>query len=333
MTIFSKPVGRRSSGAAAIMPAPGGPAPAADSIQVKTLFITGASGFVGRHLLRRLAAHNYETLFCLSRAATDLARENPQARTLEGSLADIDRYPAELAASDCVVHLAAATGKLRPEDYFKINVVGTNNLVEQAKECGIKRFLLVSSIAARYANKDRYYYAQSKEKAEQIVRESGLKSTIVRPTIVAREGSGVIAGLEKLAGMPRIPVFGDGRAPVQPIAVEDLVDLLAMILERDLFFGEVLEFGGPEVLSVEDLLRRICRERHRREPRVAHIPFGLVALPLMLAEKIAHSRLPVTLGQLAIFRNDGTARSNRLFEERRAQMKSVAEMLRRPACQ
>lgn len=313
------------------MPASAGPALELSSIRVKTLFITGASGFVGRHLLRRLAAQRYETLFCLSRSAANLSAENPQVRTLEGSLADIDRYQTELTAADCVVHLAAATGKLQPSDYFRINVVGTNNLVERAKQCGVKRLLFVSSIVARYPNKDCYYYAQSKEKAEQIVRESGLQHAIVRPTIVAGEGSGVLAGLEKMAGMPRIPVFGDGRARVQPIAVEDLADFLALILERDLFSRGMIEFGGPEVLTIEDLLRRICRARFEREPRVVHIPFGLAAPALKLLESMAYCFLPVTLGQLAVFRNDGAAESNALFEERRPHLKSIADMLRRPA--
>jgi NADH dehydrogenase len=299
---------------------------------VKRLFITGATGFVGRHLLQRLAAQKYETLFCLTRATANLSAQNPQVQTLEGSLADIDRYQPELSASDCVVHLAAATGKLLPADYFRINVVGTNNLIERAKQCGVKRVLFVSSVAARYPNKDRYYYAQSKEKAEQIVREGGMSCVIVRPTIVAGKGSGVMAGLEKIAGLPRILIFGDGRARVQPIAVEDLAEFLALILERNLFNGGVFEFGGPEVLTIEDLLCRICRARFGREPRVMHVPFGLVAPPLKLLEKMAYSLLPVTLGQLAVFRSDGVAESNALFEERRPRMKSIAQMLQPPAC-
>ncbi len=296
---------------------------------MKTLFITGGTGFVGRHLLRRLAAQKYETLFCLSRTAGKEPVGNPQVHTLEGSLADIDRYQPELAASDCVVHLAAATGKLQPADYFRINVIGTNNLMERARHCGVKRVLFVSSIAARYPNKDRYYYAQSKEKAELIVRESRLPYAIVRPTIVVGEGSGVLAGLEKLAGLPVIPVFGDGRARVQPIAVEDLVDFLVTILERDLFSGEVFELGGGEILTIEELLRRISRARLGREPRVLHIPFWLVIPPLKLLESMAYSILPVTIGQLALFRSDGAIASNSLFEERRAQLMPVNEMLRR----
>lgn len=294
---------------------------------MKTLFITGSTGFIGRHLLPRLAAGPYQTIFCLNRPAAKAAGEISQVRTLEGGLADIDRYQRELTDSDCIVHLAAATGKLQPADYFRINVVGTNNLLERAESCGVKRILFVSSIVVRYANKDRYYYAQSKQQGEQLVRESGLQYAIVRPTIVAGEGSGVFTGFEKLAGLPRIPVFGDGRARVQPIAVEDLAEFLALILERELLRCGVFEFGGPEVLTIAELLKKICRARFAREPRVIHIPFGLVAPALKLLESMAYSRLPVTLGQLAVFRNDGAAESNALFEERRAQMKSVDEML------
>lgn len=298
---------------------------------MKKLFITGASGFIGRRLLARLAPEKYETLFCLSREPGTVSLRNPRVRTLAGSLADIDRYQPELTASDCIVHLAAATGKLQPADYFRVNVVGTNNLLERAKQCGVKRILFVSSIVVRYTNKDRYYYAQSKEKAEQLVRESGLDYAIVRPTIVVGEGSGVLAGLEKLATLPVMPVFGDGRTRVQPIAVEDLADFLVMILERELFSGGTFEFGGKEVLSIEELLRRICVYQAGHEPRVIHFPFALVAPTLKVLEAAAYSKLPVTLGQLAIFRCDGTAETNALFEERRAQLKSVDEMLRRTA--
>ena len=231
--------------------------------RVENLFITGASGFIGRHLLARLACGKYETLFCLSRDTGKIPVRTPHVRALEGELADIDRYQPELTASDCIVHLAAATGKLRPADYFRINVVGTNNLLERAKQCGVRRFLFVSSIVVRYRNKDDYYYAQSKEKAEQLVRESGLEYAIVRPTIVAGAGSGVLAGLEKLATLPVMPVFGDGRTRVQPIAVEDLADFLVMILERELFSGGTFEFGGPEVLTIEHLLSRLCHLRDR----------------------------------------------------------------------
>ena len=285
---------------------------------------------MGRHLLQRLAAQKYETLFCLSRTGRIVSPESTSIRTLEGSLADIDRYQPELTASECVVHLAAATGKLKPADYFRINVVGTNNLIERAKQCGVKKILFVSSIVVRFPNKDHYYYAQSKEQAEQLVRESGLDYAIVRPTIVAGEGSGVLEGLAKIASLPIVPVFGDGTTRMQPIAVEDLADFLVVILEREMFSRGIFEFGGPEVLTIEELLKRLCRARFQREARVMHIPFGLAAPLLKMLERVAYSLLPVTLGQLAVFRCDGTAESNSLFEERRAALKPVADMLGEP---
>ncbi len=296
---------------------------------MKTLFITGATGFVGRHLLRRLAAQNYETIYCLIRTAANLAVENPQVRTLKGSLADIDRYRPELTASDCVVHLAAATGKSVPQEFFRVNVEGTRALLEQAQRSGVRQFLFISSIAARYADNERYYYAQSKFQAEELVRSAGLAFTILRPTIVVGQGSAVLAGLERLAGLPVVPVFGNGRARVQPIAVEDVAEFILDIVRGGRFQGETLELGGPDILSMEELLRKITQLRFHREARVMHIPFGLVALPLALLEPCARGLLPVTAGQLSSFRSDGAITPNSLFEERRAKLMPVDEMLRR----
>lgn len=296
---------------------------------VKTLFLTGATGFVGRHLLSRLTAEECGKVYCLTRPRSSPPALPANAVALEGDLSGLARYEIEMAESDCVVHLAAATGRSAPEEFFRVNFEGTRLLLEQAKRSGVRRFLFISSIAARYADNPRYYYAQSKAHAEELVRASGLAFTILRPTIVTGRGSAVLAGLDKLAALPIVPVFGDGRARVQPIAVEDLVECILDILRGGRFQGETLEVGGPEILTMEELLRKITLIRYHREARVAHIPFGLVALPLALLEPLARSLLPVTAGQLSGFRSDGTIEPNSLFEERRARLMSVDEMLRR----
>lgn len=296
---------------------------------VKTLFLTGATGFVGRHLLPRLTGEEFGKVYCLTRARSSPPPLPANAIALEGDLLGLARYAKEIAESDCVVHLAAATGKSAPQEFFRVNVEGTRALLEQAKRGGVRRFLFISSIAARYADNVRYYYAQSKAKAEELVRSAGLAFTILRPTIVVGRGSAVLAGLERLAGLPVVPVFGNGRARVQPIAVEDLVEYILDILRGGRFQGETLEVGGPEILTMEELLRKITRFRFHREARVAHIPFGLVALPVALLEPLARGLLPVTAGQLSSFRSDGAIAPNSLFEERRARLMSVDEMLRR----
>jgi NADH dehydrogenase len=292
----------------------------------RRLFLSGASGFLGRCLLSRLIAANFEKISCLSRAAPPSAAPANVA-WLRGGLADTAAYSAALAGADCVLHLAAATGKLPPKEYFSVNVEGTGRLVEQCKLAGVQNFLFVSSIAASFPDQTRYFYAQSKVQAEEIVRASGLRHAIVRPTMIFGKNSPLLAGLAKLAATPVIPVFGNGKTQVQPIAVEDLADFILDIVDNDLFRGETFDLGGRDVVSIEELLRRIHLLLRHASAKSMHIPMALLLPALTLLEIVAYPLLPITVGQLATFRFDGTARHNPLWSERRPHLQSLEKML------
>jgi NADH dehydrogenase len=94
-----------------------------------------------------------------------------------------------LTGCNTVLHLAAATGKAAKEDYYNIIVNGTSELISNCHKAGVRNILYVSTIAVKYPDKYRYDYAQSKEQAEVIIRNSGLNYAIVRPTIVIGQGS------------------------------------------------------------------------------------------------------------------------------------------------
>ena len=249
------------------------------------------------------------------------------ARFLRADLADPSRYEKELASADCVIHLAAQTGKAPPREYFRVNAEGTRTLVEACYRLGVPRFLHVSSIAVKFPEKRRYFYAQSKEESEAIVRNSGLRYTIVRPTMILGRRAPVWMGLAKLARLPIVPIFGDGRTRIQPIDVDDLAGFLLAIVERDGFHGETLELGGPETISIEDFLKQAHARLLGGACRTIHLPLGLVLPGLTFLEKLAYSAVPLTVGQLSSFRCDGTIRTNSLFEERAAQLKTIDQML------
>jgi NADH dehydrogenase len=294
---------------------------------VSPIFVTGANGYVGRHLLKRPLPEPMK-LRCLSRESGNVdASVLETVEYVRADLAEPARYERMLASADCVLHLAAATGKVKPGEYFRTNVEGTRILVEQCRRAGVKRFLYVSSVAVKFPRKERYFYAQSKEQAEEIVRGSGLRYTIVRPTMILGRRAPVWTGLAKLARLPVVPVFGDGRARIQPIDVDDLVDFLLAVMERDRFQGETLEFGGPEVISIEDFLKKAHAVLRGGASRTVHIPLGLVLPALIVLEKLAYAAVPITVGQIASFRCDGIIQPNNLFEERAAQLKTIDQML------
>ena len=297
------------------------------------LFVTGASGFVGRRLVPSLlaAGHSVTVLSREEPGARGAAASDPASGTavaVPGDLGQPAAYAGHLRGIDTVIHLAAATGKVSRERFMEVNVEGTGALLRESRDAGVRNLLFVSSIAVNFPPRRSYHYAQSKRDAEQLVRSSELSFCIVRPTIILGAGSHVLAGLSSIAGLPVMPLIGGGRAEVQPIYVDDLCDFVGLILQRDLFGGGTFELGGPEVLSIGELLGRIRLSNGGRPARTLALPAAPVMGLLSLLEILVGARLPVTAGQLGSFLHDGTIEDNDLYEERRQSLKTVDEMLR-----
>jgi len=295
---------------------------------VGTVFLTGGSGLLGSRLMHALCGRGVRVIV-LDRsgkverhvAGTDVVPE-----VVHGDLLQPATYASALEGVDTVMHLAAATGTADKETHFRVNTEGTEILAEHSHRAGVRRFVFVSSIAAKFDDKTRYFYAQSKELAEAAVKASGLQFTIVRPTIIAAPGSGVLSALQRLALLPVIPVPGTGKAKVQPIYVDDLVDCILTIGAAKPE-GQTIEVGGPLVLTIEELLQEIRRLRRGALGRVVHFPLGPLSAGLAAAEALGIRRLPVSPGQLASFRCDGVADSTGLCEGRRAEMVTLPRML------
>lgn len=275
--------------------------------------MTGGSGFLGTRLRQRLQRHGL--------AFTELPRAAGADLLVPAS------YERALAGADAVVHLAAATGKAAPEEHFRVNVLGTEILLEHCRRLGVRRFVFASTIAVTFPDIRRYPYARAKLEAEGAVAASGLDFTIVRPTIIAGPGAPVLAGLAKLAGLPLVPVFGSGTARVQPILADDLADCVVTIVREGLCVRQTVELGGPEVITIEQLLAELHRVLRGRAMRAVHIPLPPVMAALGLLERVAYRFLPVTAGQLATFRFDGVAASNPVFEGHRARMAGIRRMV------
>ena len=291
-----------------------------------SLLITGASGFIGRHLLQRLDPQSFENIFCLTRGAGAGLPAYANVRILRGGLLDSNVYFPALSSSSVVIHLAAATGAAPASEHFRTNRGGTDFLARQATAAGVRGFLYVSSIAARFSDTRNYPYAQSKQQAEEAVRSSGLPYAIVRPTIVLGAESPIGQRLKSLANRLVTTVIGPGTVRVQPVDVDDLADLLVAIVAGHRFNNETLEIGGPDVLTMHSLLARLSRTRHGREPRIVHIPDRPLKSLLVLMERLP-LRLPVSAGQLASFTNEGTAEPNDLVLGHRERMKGIQEMI------
>jgi nucleoside-diphosphate-sugar epimerase len=299
-----------------------------------SLLLTGASGFVGQRVLRLLTQSSHPEVRLLLRDPSPFGTPGalpPGWRTVRGTLERPEDWAAQLDGVDTVVHLAAATGKVRRKAQFDVTLEGTRRLLQLARDAGARRFLFVSSIAVCYRDRPHYHYAEAKAAAEAEVSRAGLDGLIVRPTLVLGPGSPLLASLRRLALLPIPLLFGKGTQPVQPIHVDDLAALLLAALQLSHWGGQVIPAGGPERLSVADLMQRIRAAARRDQRRFLHLPLGPTRALLAALEPLLFPVLPFTAGQLAFFANPTVAEPNSLPAQLPVPALGIGAMLGEPA--
>jgi NADH dehydrogenase len=190
----------------------------------------------------------------------------------------------------------------------------------------VRRLLFASTIAVKYPGEGRYFYARSKERAENTVLRARLRATVLRPTIVLGPGSRIAARLRSLAKLPLLAIPGGGRARIQPIDVRDLATLIAVMVEEDRFNGEVVEAGGPDVLTLREFLTRL-RSRAGGGGPVLSLPLAPLRTALGLLERVSPAAVPVTQGQLAAFAHDSTAEPHKFVERLHPRMRGASAMI------
>jgi nucleoside-diphosphate-sugar epimerase len=291
----------------------------------ESVFITGATGFIGRALIRRLVAAGTYNITALARHVPEL--QPNEANWVVGDLLDSRTYQSSLRRVDTVIHLAARTGKASPHEHELINVEGTRKLLEAAKAAGVQRFVHMSTIAVTFPDQRWYPYAQTKKRAEALVRDSDIPSIILRPTIVLGEDSPIWRLLTRVANRHIILMPNGGRVLVQPILVTDLVYGIEQALSRRQFQGETLDLGGPSPLAFAEFVRVIHRCLRGKQPRLFPIPLLPFRAALGLLEPLARPVLPITAGQLAVFANDSSVTPNWLHDTLKGRMRSLEEAI------
>jgi nucleoside-diphosphate-sugar epimerase len=273
--------------------------------------VTGAAGFVGSRLVSRLAKEGVEVV-ALARSAAPAGLPG-NVRWVVCDLLEPATYESSIAGAGIVFHLAGITGKAPPREYQRNNVEVTEALLGVCERGGVGRFVFASSVAATFADRRFYPYAESKISAEAAVRAASLATTIVRPTMIFGDGSPIQASLTRLARLPVTPVFGDGRTRVQPIDVNDVVRLLVAAGRDPSAVNAVIDIGGPRILSMDELIRELKALDGGGAARLFHLPLGLLRWTLAALESIGLLPvLPFTAGQLTSFANDGVAPSSEL---------------------
>lgn len=196
--------------------------------------ITGATGFIGGHLLQALGGHPVRVLLRRPRAMP------ADIETVTGHLGDADALHRLVAGADVVVHLGAAVKARTKAEFFAVNTAGTELLLAAvAAEAPGARLVHVSSLAARAPHLSPY--AASKRAAEDAVLASGLPATIVRPPGVYGPGDREILALLRAAMRGWLPVPGEAGNRVSLLYGPDLGAMLAKLAVEGSGTGTILE--------------------------------------------------------------------------------------------
>jgi len=262
------------------------------------ILVTGATGFIGSHLVERLRADGHEVA-ALARGPQKAADvERLGATAVEGDLRRPDGLDEAVAGADRVFHLAGLVKARNEAEYHEVNGEGTRRLAKAAIRAGVSRFVLVSSMAAagpstpgrRGSAEDPprpvTAYGRSKLAGEEVVRESDLVWTILRPPMVYGPRDVEVLKLFKMVRRGLAPVFGEGAQELSVIYAADLVEALVAAAGAPEAEGKTYCACHPEIFTSLELARAVARAMGR-EVRVLRLSPALARRVLGLTEMAA----------------------------------------------
>jgi NADH dehydrogenase len=277
------------------------------------VFVTGATGFVGHALLQRLCASGHAVRCLVRRGSETALRGQGAIERIEGDVLMREGLEEGMAGCDAVIHLV---GIIREQPgtgvtFERVHVEGTLQVLQAATAVGIRRYLHMSALGARPGAASSYH--RTKWTAEEAVRSSGLEWTIFRPSIIYGRGDGFVTMLASMVRrMPAVPVIGSGRQRLQPIPVEQVAAGFAGALELPATIKQTYAVGGPEPVTMIELLDLIGRALGRRRVRKLHVPVGVVSPFVRLLHSLPG--FPITPDQLVMLGEDSVCDHRPFFE-------------------
>ena len=256
------------------------------------VLITGATGFVGREVVGELCSAGLEVRCLVHTPGTEAVLAGHRVDVHYGSVGDRAALNAAFYNVDVVVHLVAIIREAGATTFQAVNRRGTEVVVEAARNAGAKHFIHISAIGA--AENPVYPYLDSKWQGEQAVIGSGLPYTILRPSILFGDGDefiNTLAGVVRV--FPVVPIAGSGKGIFQPIAVDEVARCVADTAVREDLMGKVVEIGGPDHLSYNEIVDIIARTYQVRRVKV-HIPLAVMRPIVKLMEALLPRPLATT---------------------------------------
>ena len=279
------------------------------------ILVTGASGYVGSHIVRGLAETGQPVRALVRNrglAMKEARLAGLAVEWFEGNVTRPETLGPALAGATAVIHTVAIAIEKGGRTYEKVNYQGTVSVVEAAKAAGVRRFINISQLGAD--SRLPYRFLASKGRAQEYVAASGLEWTAFRPSVIwgpEDEFANTFARLVPFS--PLIyPIVGDENARFQPVWVEDVADCVVKALGDPSTVGKEYELGGPEVLTLEEIERRTLKAVGARRWMV-RFPMPLLRMVVSLMEALLPAP-PVTRSLLELLAVSNVTTANAILQ-------------------
>lgn len=260
----------------------------------KIIFITGATGKIGKHLLDSLDSTKY-IVYALCR--NEKFNFNSSPNIVLGDLLEVSSYePVFKNHIDIVIHLGAVTHTNDINEYYKMNAAATSELIKLCESNEVKKFIFIST---RAISDKGGYYSESKLMAETYVKVSKLTWVIMRLAEVYgfSNGQGVDFILNNIKKMPIVPIIGNGKYRIAPVHESDTVSAIIKAIEKDGIEGKIYDIAGPENFTYNEFIDKILELYKIRRIKI-HIPRFFAWVFLKICSVIFKKGSSLTMDQL-----------------------------------
>jgi uncharacterized protein YbjT (DUF2867 family) len=272
-----------------------------------TVTVFGGSGFLGRRIVRRIAAEGATLRIAVrspDRARSVLpAADLDRVTVLRADVRDRASVASAVAGADAVVNAVSAYVEKSGVTFESVHEQGAKTVAQEAAVAGVRRLVLVSGIGADPHSRSAYIRARGR--GELVVRQAFADAMIARPSAIFGPGDALFGTLADIARLlPVIPLIGGGRTRLQPVYVEDVAGALVRMLAERGTAGQTYELAGPGVYTLRELVSFALRLIGKRRMLVP-VPFAVAEMQARLFELLPSP--PLTTGQVDLLRVDNLA--------------------------
>ncbi|MFZ5814880.1 MAG: complex I NDUFA9 subunit family protein [Bacillota bacterium] len=258
------------------------------------VLVAGGAGFIGSYIVRNLLRQGHKVVVISRRPESARGKVPAGAELRQGDVTDAASLDRALTGVDVVINAVQfpnhpVENPRKGYTYMKVDGEGTTRLVEAARKHGVKRFIYLSGAGVREDKTEPWFVA--KLLAEKAIQASGIPYTIFRPSwIYGPEDRSLNKFVAFARYLPFIPVIGSGQERIQPVFVGDVAHVVAASVDMPQTANRIYEVGGPQELTMDEIIRTMLRVMGKRRPLIHHpvwfiklatIPMQLLPNPIL----------------------------------------------------